>query len=84
MKDGFYKFDFELKYAELGVYCNDYQLNREAKDIYKYPVDGWYWFDSDEDARKFFNFPEIEESTPEMEEIDRQIEILQAVGRLEL
>jgi hypothetical protein len=21
---------------------------------YEYPVDGWYWFDSEEDAREFF------------------------------
>lgn len=24
------------------------------KDIYTYPVEGWYWFDTDEEAEAFF------------------------------
>jgi hypothetical protein len=78
MKAGFYKFDYELKYAERGVYSNSFQLDIESKSKHKYPVDGWHWFDSDADARKFFGLPEIEESTPETAEIDKHIEVLQA------
>jgi hypothetical protein len=35
----------------LGPY-QAYELKREKKDEYTYPIDGWYWFDSEEDAKK--------------------------------
>jgi hypothetical protein len=37
-----------------GPYGN-FELNRENKDQYEYPIDGWYWFDSEEDAKQFLN-----------------------------
>jgi|688.fasta_scaffold01323_15 hypothetical protein len=50
---GFYKNDNgDLLYGTkiYGPYGNFY-LTKEEKDNYTYPVDGWYWFDSIEDAR---------------------------------
>lgn len=55
---GFYKNDdgFVLygPHFVLGPY-DSFQLYVESKDTYTYPVDGWYWFDSIEDAYTFFN-----------------------------
>jgi len=45
----------------LGPY-ESYELQRSSKDTYTYPVDGWYWFDSEEEACLYFNIsypPEI-------------------------
>jgi hypothetical protein len=36
----------------------NYSLRREIYDTYTYPIDGWYWFETDEEARKFFGLPE--------------------------
>ena len=78
MKAGFYKLNgITLMYAEIGVYSQAYTMECKAKDKYKYPIDGWYWFASEAEARKFFGLPEVEESTPETAEIDKQIEVLQ-------
>ena len=38
-------------------------LNREQRSDYTYPVEGWYWFDAEEDARAFFGLPEEPEAT---------------------
>ena len=46
----------------LGPY-ERFSLYRDKKDTYTYPVEGWYWFDSDEEAYKFFEI----EWTPETE-----------------
>jgi len=56
--DGFYKFNEILLYGPNFVLNRDYELYREQKDTYSYPVDGWYWFDSEEDAKLFFNIEE--------------------------
>lgn len=56
MKDtsGFYKNENgQLLYAPNGVISTEYNLEREYKDTYKYPVDGWYWFISEVDAYTF-------------------------------
>ncbi len=40
-----------------------YYLSRGQKDTYTYPIDGWYWFDSEEQAYNFFGiewYPEIQ------------------------
>ena len=31
------------------VLNRDYELRKEDKDSYTYPVDGWYWVDTTED-----------------------------------
>jgi hypothetical protein len=30
-------------------------LITEDKDTYQYPVEGWYWFDTLEEAKQFFD-----------------------------
>jgi hypothetical protein len=47
----FYKFDQgSLFVAPNSVKSAGYVLLAENKDTYTYPVQGWYWFDSDEAA----------------------------------
>lgn len=43
----------------------NYSLHRERHEEYTYPVDGWYWFENDEEARAFFGLPEPKPSIPE-------------------
>jgi len=38
------------------------ELNIDLKDTYTYPVNDWYYFDSEEEARIFFNLPLPEET----------------------
>jgi hypothetical protein len=55
---GFYKNDEgQLLYGPNFVISSWYDLRKETKDQYTYPIDGWYWFDSEESARQFFNLP---------------------------
>lgn len=57
---GFYKKEEEINnmvYAHTFVENADYDLQRELKDTYEYPINGWYWFNTREDARIFFNLP---------------------------
>jgi hypothetical protein len=54
MTSGFYKKDNEeLLYAPNIVEGNGFVLVAQDKDQYEYPVDGWYWFDSEEEALQF-------------------------------
>ena len=58
---GFYKNDNNiLLYGPNGVMSSEYDLLKENHLNYEYPVDGWYWFDSEENARQFFNIPKEE------------------------
>lgn len=65
---GFYKLDGILLYGPNFVYNANYTLLRADHITYTYPVDGWYWFDSDAEARVFFNLPAIEPTTNEFGE----------------
>lgn len=59
MSAGFYKYENPNLYFGANYVLNaDYELRKETKDDHTYPVDGWYWFDSQEEAKQFF---EIEE-----------------------
>ena len=55
---GFYKVDpsgiviYGPNYV-FGPY-DQYKLLREEKDAYTYPIDGWYWFDTEQEAYEFF------------------------------
>ena len=52
---GFYKnYSGHLIYGPTCISHKDFELLREKKDEYQYPVDGWYWFDSEKDAKNFF------------------------------
>jgi len=59
---GFYRLEGEtLLHAPNFVYSKGYELLREKKDQYIYPIDGWHWFDSKIEAYEFF---EIEIPAP--------------------
>lgn len=60
---GFYKLEEEsvLLFAPNGVMHQDYDLLRENYKQYEYPINGWYWFDSEEQAILFFGLPPKEE-----------------------
>lgn len=48
---GFYKKNVDpMIYAPGTVTSATYVLFREQKDVYTYPIDGWFWFDSLEAA----------------------------------
>lgn len=62
---GFYKLDVDadpqdMFYAPNFVYAPTFTLLKENKDQYNFPIDGWYWFDSVEQARAHWNLPEPE------------------------
>jgi hypothetical protein len=53
---GFYKNDDGMiLYAPNFVDAGSFLLLAENKDSYTYPIGGWYWFDSEEDAYLFWN-----------------------------
>ena len=66
---GFYKYDNgELLHAPNFVYNKNYTLLKEKKlseekDKNVYPVDGWHWFDTRQEALDFFGIAEEEEET---------------------
>lgn len=54
---GFCRVDSDLFFwrAPNFVYGPSYTLLRDEKDTYTYPTDGgWYWYDNEADAIKFF------------------------------
>jgi hypothetical protein len=62
---GFYKNDEgQLLYGPNFVLAGSFSLFKEQKDTYEYPVGGWKWFDSEEEARIYYNIPKPKESTP--------------------
>lgn len=54
---GFYKHDGVVLYGPNFVINANYELRRETRDQHTYPTDGWYWFDSEEEAYNFFGVP---------------------------
>ena len=54
---GFYKLDGSLLYGPNYVLNANYELRRETRDDHSYPVDGWHWFNTEEEARLFFDLP---------------------------
>ena len=58
MTEGFYKKqNEELLHAPNIIESNGYVLVKQDKDLYQYPVDGWSWFDSEEEAKQHFDEP---------------------------
>lgn len=55
---GFYKLDGDLLYGPNFVLNANYELRRETHANFTYPVDGWWWFDSEAEARTAFGLPE--------------------------
>jgi hypothetical protein len=54
-----YIYPGELLYGPNFVLNANYELHRENKDNHQYPIDGWYWFNSREEATSFFNYTEL-------------------------
>lgn len=53
---GFYKKDGEnLLFAPNRVTAPKYELTKEDRDTYTYPVDGWYWFEEERKALEALN-----------------------------
>jgi hypothetical protein len=52
---GFYKLDDDILLYGTLVCGPTYTLIEG--ETYTYPVDGWYWFDTEAEAREFFNLP---------------------------
>jgi hypothetical protein len=53
---GFYRLNNDkLTHAPNVVRAPTFDLFRADRDTYTYPVQGWYWFDSEEAAKTFFN-----------------------------
>ena len=54
---GFYKQNEEGEWlwAPNFVYSSTYELVREKKDEYNYPIDGWYWLDKDPNNKETNN-----------------------------
>ncbi len=65
-ESGFYKLEIEnnqhiLLYGPNCVINSQYELLKEFHDTYEYPVDGWMWFDSENEAKIYFNIQENQE-----------------------
>lgn len=62
--EGFYKKIDENNFAFAAnfVESSKFSLKRELKHMYEYPIDGWYWFESQDAACAFFGInPEQKE-----------------------
>jgi hypothetical protein len=56
MTAGFYKKENEtLFYAPNIIEAEGYVLVAQDKDQYEYPIDGWTWFDSEEEAKSLLD-----------------------------
>lgn len=44
----------QLLHAPNFVINKDYELRREMRDQYEYPVHGWFWFDSEAEAKIYW------------------------------
>jgi hypothetical protein len=60
---GFYKQDEsgEILHAPNFVYGAAYELLKESHAEHEYPVDGWYWFNSETEADRFFADSQLQE-----------------------
>jgi hypothetical protein len=56
---GFYKWENPILLFGRVVLDANYELRSEMKDEYGYPVDGWYWFDDEDQAKQFFGVPSV-------------------------
>lgn len=79
MNAGFYtKTNNKLIYGRGTIYAPTYKLSKDLKDTYEYPIHGWTWFDSLEEACLFFDidFEEykksLEPKSPKLPEIKNE------------
>ena len=60
--NGFYKYESETLFGPgRRIYNANYELLIEDKDQYALPIDGWYYFESEELAKEFFGIEDEEE-----------------------
>jgi len=52
---GFYKLDGTSILTGNIIFTSTATLVAEDKNSFTYPQDGWYWFDTEEEAYSFFN-----------------------------
>ncbi len=73
--EGFYKLEGidNLLFAPNFIEAPTFRLEASKKDIYTYPVEGWYWFKSIEDAHAFFGLPEPKQEIEEFNPYKRMI-----------
>jgi hypothetical protein len=56
MENGFYKLMDEYTICSgTKLVNNNYSIDLSNKDSFEFPVDGWYYFDSPENAIEFFD-----------------------------
>lgn len=61
MTNGFYKYDGGGLFGpSTKVYNANYELFVENLEQYTLPIDGWYYFESEELAKEFFGIEEEE------------------------
>lgn len=87
LTDGFYRVqDGQLIYGRFFVLHQDYELHRHLKDTYTYPIDGWQWYDSEEQARDQLNCPKPKTAAEQADELlkdldyDQQEALRRALG----
>jgi hypothetical protein len=56
----FYKKDDNEFLSGESLLNKNYKLTQETRFQYILPIDGWYWFDTEEEARIYLNCPKIE------------------------
>ena len=61
---GFYSLNTQdnephLHYAPNKVGCKTFELLKELHESYTYPIGGWTWFESEAEARIFFELPPL-------------------------
>jgi hypothetical protein len=67
MTDGFYtKRNNKLIYGSRSIAAPTYKLTKKLKNSYEYPIHGWHWFDTLEEACLFFDI-DIEEYKKSLE-----------------
>lgn len=62
--EGFYKNDNgQLLNAPNKVENKEFSIIKENRNEYNYPVNGWHWFDSEEEARQILEIPIVKETS---------------------
>ena len=63
MENGFYTVvDDQLDFGQMVSFADGTVIVLELKDTYTYPIEGWYYFDTEVEAKIFFNLPLEEEN----------------------
>ena len=58
MENGFYTVvDDQLDFGQMVSFADGTVIVLELKDTYTYPIEGWYYFDTELEAKIFFNLP---------------------------